>query len=98
MGRGVWVQLLEGQGASARVILVLRECIWNAPAVSLVLLAFYDTGSLGSPPRQVVCSPGSMITPWVTTSHFLAGNREADLKPTTFFSHLLERAYWSVFI
>ena len=38
----------------ARVILVLRECIWNAPAVSLVLPVFDDTGSLGSPPRQLV--------------------------------------------
>ena len=26
--------------ARARVILVLRECFWNAPAVSLVLPAF----------------------------------------------------------
>ena len=29
---GIWVQL-GGQGAHARVILVLRECIWNAAAV-----------------------------------------------------------------
>ena len=50
-GGGAWVPLLEGQGARARVILVLRERIWNAPAVSLVLKAFDDTGSLGSPPR-----------------------------------------------
>ena len=54
---GVWVQLLRGQGAHARVILVLRQCIWNAPTVSVVLLDFVDTGSLGSPPRQVVYSP-----------------------------------------
>ena len=47
-GGGVWVQLLEGQGTCDRVILVLRERIWNAPAVSLVLPAFEDTGSLGS--------------------------------------------------
>ena len=51
---GVWVQLLGSQGAHARVTLVLRECIWNAPAASLVHLAFSDTGSLGSPLRQVV--------------------------------------------
>ena len=51
---GVWAQLLGGQGARAYVILVLRECIWNAPAVSAVLLAFDNTGSLGSPPRQTV--------------------------------------------
>ena len=46
--------MLWGQGARARVILVLRECIWNAPAVSLVFPAFDDAGSLGYPPRQVV--------------------------------------------
>ena len=34
-GGGVWVQLLGRQGAHARVILVLLECIWNAPEVSL---------------------------------------------------------------
>ena len=42
--------IVGGQGARARVILLLCECIWNAPSVSLVLLAFDDTGSLGSPP------------------------------------------------
>ena len=51
---GVWVQLLGGQGASPRFILVLREYIWNGPAVSLALPSFDGTGSLGSPPRQVV--------------------------------------------
>ena len=51
---GVWVQLFVGQGACDRVILVLRECICNTPAFSLVLPAFDDTSSLGSPPRQVV--------------------------------------------
>ena len=50
--RKVWVQLFGGQGVRAHV--VLRECIWNAPAVSPVLPAFDVTGSLGSPPRQVV--------------------------------------------
>ena len=44
-GGGVWVYLLGDQGAGARVILVLRECIWNAPAVLLVHPAFDDTGS-----------------------------------------------------
>ena len=38
------------------VILVLCECIWNAPTVSLFLLAFDDTGSLSSP-HQVVYPP-----------------------------------------
>ena len=52
---GDWVQLLKGQGSRACVI---RECIWNVPAVSLVLPAFDSTGSLGSIPRQVVYLPG----------------------------------------
>ena len=56
----MWVQLLEGGGARARVILVLRECISNALGVSLVLPNFDDTNSLGSP-RQVVYSPGSTL-------------------------------------
>ena len=42
------------QGTHARVILVLRECTWNASMVSLVLLAFDDTGSLGYPSRRMV--------------------------------------------
>ena len=88
-GEGVWVKLLEGQGTRARVILVLRECILNAPVVLLVLPAFDDTDSLGSPPRQVVYPPGSIVPPWVTASHLLAGNREAELKPSTFSSLLL---------
>ena len=58
MGGWVWVQLLGGQGASARAILVLRECIWNASAVSLVFPAFDYTGSLGYLPRLVVYPPG----------------------------------------
>ena len=35
-----------------------KKNIWNAPVVSLVLPTFNDTGSLGSPPRQVVYPPG----------------------------------------
>ena len=58
-GGGVWVQLLMGgQGAHPRVILALREYIWNALTVSLVLKAFDGTGSLGFPPRHVVYLPG----------------------------------------
>ena len=53
----VWVQFLGGERARARLILVLREFIWSAPAVSLVLPAIDDTGSLGSPPRQMVYPP-----------------------------------------
>ena len=66
---------MGSQGTRGRVILVLRECIWNAPAVPLVLPTFDDTVSLGSPPRHVVYPPGSMVSPWVTASLFLAGNR-----------------------
>ena len=85
----VWVQLLGGQEACTCVILILCECIWNAPAVSLVLPALDDTSSLGSPPHPMVYPPGSIVPPWVTVSHFLAGNREVELKPTTFSSLLL---------
>ena len=65
--------IVGGQGARTRVILVLRECIWDAPTLSLVHPAFDDTGSLGSPPRQLVSPPVQMIPPWVTASRFLAG-------------------------
>ena len=49
------------EGSRARAILVLRECIWNAPVISLVLPAFDDTESLGSP-HQVVSLPGSTLS------------------------------------
>ena len=51
------VTLLGGQGACARVILVLFECIWNVTAASLVLPAFGDTGYLGSPYASRGLSP-----------------------------------------
>ena len=54
----VWVQLLGVEWVSARVILVLCECMWNAPAVSLVLPPFDDTVSLGYHRRWVVYSRG----------------------------------------
>ena len=60
-GGGVWVQLLGVQGALALVIFALRECILNGSAVTLVP-TFDDTGSLGSPPRQVVYPP-AMVPP-----------------------------------
>ena len=66
------------QGARDHLILVLRECIWNTPAVSLVLQTFDDSGSMGYHPRQVVYPPVSMVLPWVTASRFLAGNRDAE--------------------
>ena len=86
-GGGSLGLLLEGQGACARVIFVLRECIWNAPAISLVLPTFDDSGSLGSHPRQGVYHPGFLVPPWVTASRFLWENRETELKPI--FSSLL---------
>ena len=46
--------------ARARVILVLREYIWNAPTVPLVLPAFDGTDSLGSLSQMV--SGG--LSPW----------------------------------
>ena len=82
-------------GARARVILVLCECIWNAPAVSLVLPTFDGTGSLDSPLRKVVYSPGSMVLAWVTATSFLAGNMEAKLKHNSFSSPLLFRVFLS---
>ena len=60
---GIWVQLLGGQGFRARVILVLREYICKASTVSLFLPALDDTSSLGSPLRQVVYPPDSMVPP-----------------------------------
>ena len=86
--------MIGSQGACARVILVFRECIWNMPAVSLILPVFDVTGSLGSPPRQEVYPHGSMVPPWVTASRFLAGNSWAELKPTTFSSLLLFRVFF----
>ena len=85
----------RGQGARALVILALREFIWDAPEVSLVLPVFDDTGSLSSPPRRVVYPPGQIVPPWVTAPRFLAGNREAELKPTPFSSLLLFRDFLS---
>ena len=53
-GVGVWVQILRGQGARACFTLALREWIWNAPVISLILPAYDNTGSLGYPPHPVV--------------------------------------------
>ena len=47
--------------ASACVILVLRECTWIAPEVSLVLPAFDYIGSLGFPSGRVVYTHGSTL-------------------------------------
>ena len=81
--------MLEGRGSRVRAILVLLEYIWKASAVSLVFPAFDEIGSLGSPSRQVLYP---LVPAWVTAFHFLAGNREAELKPTT-----LSSIYFSMF-
>ena len=57
-GEGNPGSIVGGQGAWAHVIFVLRECIWYAPSVSLVLPAFNVTYSLDSPPRPVVYAAG----------------------------------------
>ena len=75
----------DQEGCSC-VILVLRECIWNTPTFSLALPAFDDTVSLGFLSRRVIYP---LVPPWVTASSFLAGNREAELKLTAFYSLLL---------
>ena len=85
--------IVRGLKSRALVILVLRECIWKAFAVSFIHLTFDDNGPLGSSPRQVVYSLGSMAPPWVTIFRFLAGNREVELKPATFSSLLLFRVF-----
>ena len=86
MGRGGLGSIIVGLRDHTRVILVLCECIWSAPMILLVLPAFDDTSSLGCP-----CVGWSipLLPPWVTASHFLVGNREAELKPTTFSGLLL---------
>ena len=90
----VWVQLVGFQGADARVILVLRDNIWNALSVLLVLPAFDGTGSLDYPQCwEVYHQTGSTL---VSTSRFLEGNKEAKLKPTTFFTSIFQ--CFSVFI
>ena len=37
----------------------------------------------------------SLVLPWMTASHFLVGNSEAELKPSTFSSLLLFRVFLS---
>ena len=55
-----------GQGASARAILILCECIWNVPVISLVLPDFEDTSSLWFPLCQVVYPPGSPLDDYLS--------------------------------
>ena len=74
-------------GSRGGVILVVLEYIWNALVILLVLPSFDVTGSLGYPPRRVVYRPS--VSTLVFASRFPAGNREAELKPTTSSSLLL---------
>ena len=60
-GAGSLGLIVGGQGACIHVILILCECIWNAPMVLLVLPTFDNTGSLGFPPHQVVYPPDSTL-------------------------------------
>ena len=81
--------IVGGSRACPCIILVLYECTWNSPAVSLILQAFENTGSLGSPPHQVVypCLNGSSLGDCFPLHCW---NREAELKvKTTTFSSLL---------
>ena len=70
----VWIQLFGGQGSV------------------LLLFLFYENVS-GLQPRACLSSqPSTRQAPWVflcIASHFLAGNMEAELKPTNFSSFLL---------
>ena len=83
---GVWVNWLEVRGDRCRVILVVRETVWNALVILLVLQTFDDTGSLDYPPGRVIYRPS--VSPLVTASSFLVRNKEVELKPTTFSSLL----------
>ena len=80
-----------GVKGPALVIHVLRECIWNVPAVLLVL-PIIKYGLPGFSSMSGSLSLGSMVPPWVTAFCFLVGNRKAELKPTTFLHY-----YFSVF-
>ena len=92
---GVWVHLSEDQEVRDHVILVVRECIWNALVILLDLPTFDDTGSLGYPPRCVIYHPlGSTL---VTVSRLLVGNGESELKLTTFSSFLLFSVFPGLF-
>ena len=70
--------MLGAQRFQVRVILVLHEYILDAPVVPPVLPMFDVAGSLAY-------HLGSTLE---TASHFLMGNIEAELIPTTFSSLL----------
>ena len=91
--KGVFVHRLGVRGVWSRVILVSRECIRNALVVLLGLQTFDNTGSLSHPLRRVVYR--SLVSTLMTAFRFLARNREADLKRTTFSSLLLFHVFLS---
>ena len=92
MGWGVSLgSIVGGSLVLTAVILVLRECIWSALVGLLGLPTFGDTGSLSYQSHWMAYSP--LDSTLVPASRFLTGNRESELKPTTFSSlHL----YFSV--
>ena len=67
-----------------RVMLVLRECIWNVLAVMRGFPTFDVTISLGYPSRFMAYRPS--VSSLVTASRFLAGNGEAELKHISLFT------------
>ena len=79
------------QGARVRVILVVRECIWNGFMAVFDLPTFDATGSSGYPPCRVAYR--SSDSTLITASRILGGNIEAELKP-----NLSLRFYFSVFL
>ena len=85
------VSLAGDPAGSAVVILVVPKCTWNALMALLGLPTFDDTDSLCYLPRSVIYRPSLSIL--VTASTFIAGNREAKLKPTTFSSLLFFRVF-----
>ena len=76
---GAGVRFLEGQGSHTRVILILREYIWNGPAVSPFLPGFEDTASLGSLPCRMVYPPLPLKE---TEGSYQGGNRRTIDHPT----------------
>ena len=87
-----WIQLLGGQGACKCIIFFLCECIWTVPVVSL---SFQFLTIMGSWVLLFIGLSIPLVPPWVTGSHFLAGTRETELKPTTFSLLLLFHVFLS---
>ena len=95
------IQLLYkggGQGAHAHVILVFTCSGFyvNVSGMHLWSHLFSQPLTITDPwVFHRVGWPIHLVPPWVTASHFLAGNRETEQKPTTFSSLLLFRVFLS---